>query len=76
MAQVVVRNLQESVVRALKKRAELHGNSLEQELREILVGAAGFKSEELTELSKMILAMTPDIKQSDSTLLIREDRDR
>ena len=34
MAQVIVRNLDEQVVSSLKFKAELHGHSLEQELRE------------------------------------------
>ena len=40
MAQVIVRNLDEQVVSSLKFKAELHGHSLEQELREILKRAA------------------------------------
>jgi len=41
MAQLVVRNIEESVKRKLKKRAETHGRSLEGEVREILRQAAG-----------------------------------
>jgi plasmid stability protein len=40
MAQVIVRNLDDEVVSSLKLKAELHGHSLEQELREILKRAA------------------------------------
>jgi plasmid stability protein len=40
MAQVIVRNLDDDVVSSLKFKAELHGHSLEQELREILKRAA------------------------------------
>jgi plasmid stability protein len=40
MAQVIVRNLDEQIVSSLKIKAELHGRSLEQELREILKRAA------------------------------------
>jgi plasmid stability protein len=40
MAQVIVRNLSDDVVRRLRRKAEFHGRSLEQELREILTGAA------------------------------------
>lgn len=40
MARVIVRNLDEPVVSSLKFKAELHGHSLEQELREILKRAA------------------------------------
>ena len=36
MAQLVVRNLEESVKEALKKRAQRHGRSMEEEVRDIL----------------------------------------
>ncbi len=36
MAQLVVRNLEESVKTRLKERAHLHGQSLEAEVRDIL----------------------------------------
>ncbi len=40
MAQLLVRNIEESVKRRLKKRAEANGRSLEGEVREILRKAA------------------------------------
>ena len=36
MAQLIVRNLDETVKRKLKKRAEKHGHSMEKEVRAIL----------------------------------------
>ena len=36
----MVRNLDDGVVAALKRRAQLHGQSLEHELRDILTAAA------------------------------------
>jgi plasmid stability protein len=36
MAQVIVRNLEESVKRKLQRRAARHGHSMEQEIRDIL----------------------------------------
>ena len=50
MAQVIVRNLDDDIVSSLKFKAELHGHSLEQELREILRRAA-----ELTVAEKLAL---------------------
>lgn len=49
MAQLVVRNLDESTVRALKERAAQNGRSAEEEHRDILrralnVPSAGFKA--------------------------------
>lgn len=76
MAQVIVRNLDDRVVATLKRKAELHGRSLEQELREILSNAARLTPEEKVALSDRIRAMTPPgVKQTDSAELIREDRD-
>lgn len=74
MAQVLVRNLDDGVVTALKRRAERHGRSLEQELRDILSRAARPSREELLAETLRIRAMTPGVL-SDSTELIREDRD-
>lgn len=39
MAQLIVRNLEEEIVQALKRRAGLHGRSAEAEHREILRNA-------------------------------------
>jgi plasmid stability protein len=75
MAQVIVRNLDEQVVSSLKIKAELHGHSLEQELREILKSAAELTSEEKLALADRIAAMTPRPLETDSADLIREDRD-
>jgi antitoxin FitA len=36
MAQLIVRNLDDAVKRKLKKRAEKHGHSMEEEVRDIL----------------------------------------
>ncbi|URD37896.1 plasmid stabilization protein [Methylobacterium tardum] len=41
MAQLVVRNLAESVKVGLRRRAERHGRSVEAEVREILQAAIG-----------------------------------
>ena len=76
MAQVLVRNLDERVVAALKRRAELHGRSLEQELRDTLTQAARLSGEERIALARRVRGMTPrDVVQTDSAALIREDRD-
>ncbi|MBN9564397.1 MAG: toxin-antitoxin system [Alphaproteobacteria bacterium] len=40
MAQLLVRNLDDGVKERLRRLAERHGRSLEQEVREILTGAA------------------------------------
>jgi plasmid stability protein len=40
MAQLIVRNIDEDVKARLKRRAELHGHSMEEEVRQILLAAA------------------------------------
>ncbi len=76
MAQVIVRNLDISVVAALKRKAKVHGCSLEQELRDILSRAARPSAGERAALAGRIRAMTPPgVAQTDSAALIREDRD-
>ena len=75
MAQVIVRNLDDQVVSSLKIKAELHGRSLEQELREILKSAAELTSAEKLALIDRIQAMQKRPLEDDSADLIREDRD-
>jgi antitoxin FitA len=64
MNQLVVRNLEEEVVRELKLRAARHGHSAEAEHREILRKALlptkGEKS-----LKELLLAMPPEGDDSD-----------
>jgi hypothetical protein len=51
--------------------------SLAAELRSLLEAAAGLRSlASLRELADQIAALTPDLPQTDSTALIRADRDR
>lgn len=76
MGQVIVRNLDDHVIAALKAKAELHGQSLEQELRSILSMAALPNAKERIALADRIRGLTPKRRQTDSTTLIREDRDR
>jgi plasmid stability protein len=76
MGQVIVRNLDDETIGALKSRAAMHGNSLEQELRGILAQAARPGPKERLALADEIRAMTPRKRQSNSTALVREDRER
>jgi plasmid stability protein len=75
VAQVLIRNLDDAVVEAIRRRAALRGHSLEQELREIVSAAATPSRAEALEMVDRIRALTPNVKQTDSTELIREDRD-
>lgn len=76
MAQVLVRNIDEKVISALKRKAELQGRSLEQMLRETLSEAARLTPAERLDVARRLRAMTPSAKQSDSVDLLREDRAR
>jgi antitoxin FitA len=76
MAQVIVRHLEDETVRRLKERARRKGRSLEQELREILAGAARQEMAEFKAKAAAIRARYDGTPQTDSVLLLREDRDR
>lgn len=71
MAQLMVRNLEEALVRALKKRAAKHNRSAEQEHREILKAALlGPKRRSLAE----VLATIPNVGEDRD--FAREQLDR
>lgn len=75
MGQILVRNLRDDVIAIFKQKAELNGHSLEQEVRDALTAAAKLSREQFIAVADRIRAMTPNAPQTDSTLLIREDRD-
>jgi plasmid stability protein len=76
MAQVIVRHLEDETVRRLKERARRKGHSLEQELRQILAAAARRDVAEFKAEAAAIRARYQGTPQTDSALLLREDRDR
>jgi plasmid stability protein len=77
VATLTIRNLEDEVVGALKARAKRNNRSLEAEVREVLRDVAtGGSPESLTDLADRIAALTPDVRQTDSTELVRADRDR
>lgn len=76
MAQVLVRDLDDLTVERLKHRARLHGRPLEAELRLILTQAAQPSRQEVLDDMRRLRAMTPPgVAQTDSTALVREERD-
>lgn len=76
MGQVLIRNLDDSVIQRWKMRAELHGHSLEQELRLMITKHSGLSPEEKLALANRIRSKSlPGSESIDSTDLIREDRD-
>ena len=79
MANLTIRNVDDDIVETLKARAKAHNRSLEAEIRQILadqVRRPAWRGAELLERAKRIAAMTPDVPQTDSVELLREDRDR
>lgn len=56
MAQLVVRDLEEGVKARLKRRAEHHGRSMEEEIRHILRNAVKESSRPITSLGSRIAA--------------------
>ena len=79
MATVLIRQLDDEVVRRLEQRAAGNGRTLESEVRHILEQAAGDDMEEkrraFRELSKKMRELTSDRPHTPSHILIREDRD-
>ena len=81
MTDLTIRDLDERIIEALTRRAKANNRSLEVEIREILVQAAQPSAPpraDLRALADRIAAMTrrAEGSQTDSTVLLREDRDR
>ncbi|HEV8583619.1 MAG TPA: hypothetical protein VGT02_01500 [Methylomirabilota bacterium] len=77
MPDVLVRGLAPAVVKRLKAQAKRRGRSLQAEVKEILEREARAPhSDEILEGIRRIRAMTRGKRFGDSTLLIREDRER
>ncbi len=77
MANISVRNLDDSVVERLKRQAESNGRSLESEIRQILSKAVKPTLAESAERFKRFREEHfGDRVFDDSSVGIREDRDR
>jgi plasmid stability protein len=80
MAQVLIRNIPSEVIDALKARAQESRRSLQGEMKLILEEAAkGSARKELKAFLKHAKALRRKAciaKQTDSALLLREDRER
>jgi hypothetical protein len=76
MASILVRGLDEGTIHRLKERARLNGRSLQQEVKEILERTAGTLTMlEARRLAERWRRRLRGRSFSDSTRLIREDRD-
>lgn len=76
MAQIVIRNIDDGAIRRLKARARRNGVSLERELRTILAEIARLDRAGFRERAAAFRRMLGGRRHSDSTALIREDRNR
>ena len=75
MGQVLVRNLDAAVIRALKQRAQSRGISLEAELRDVMTAAVTHSRADLAREFAAIRAMTPEMPGRPGEDLVREGRD-
>ena len=75
MANVLVRDLDDGVLRQLKAAAKAHGRSLQAEIHAVLENASVRSLAETRRISSQWLKRLKMSSQTDSTALIREDRD-
>ena len=79
MGQVIVRNLEDSVIETHRRRAKGRGVSLEQELRDVLRDAARPSRQERLRRAQQIAAITPELpagqERTPAEVLVRESRD-
>jgi plasmid stability protein len=75
MADILL-DLDDSLIQRLRRRADLNGRTLEEEIREIIVRNATFTPEERVALSDRIRAMQAGPSDLLSEDVIRESRDR
>ena len=76
MANVLVRDLDDHVLRQLKAAAKAHGRSLQAEIHDVLQRASIRSLAETRRLSAQWLKRLQKSSQSDSSVMIREDRDQ
>jgi plasmid stability protein len=75
MGQLIVRGLDDRLIRLLKQRAARTGRSAEAEHRAILEQALSSEAEPFAEAAARLRARTPP-QSTDSADLVRRDRDR
>ena len=76
MADMLIRDLDNKTLAALKARARRNGRSLQAELLELLQATAATERKDWLRLVDEIRAKTAGRKHSDSAELIAEDRGR
>jgi len=76
MSQLLVRDLDPTVVERLKQRAKQHGRSLQGEAKAILEAASLLSIEEARRMAAAWRERLSGTMVTDSATLLREDRDR
>lgn len=80
MGEIVLREIDDGVTQRLAQLASDNGRSIEDQAKLLLTEAVDMRStmrNNRRAMAERIAAMTPKgVKQTDSTILIREDRDR
>ena len=74
MAQILIRNIEENVVDRLKKRAVLHGRSLQAEVKIILEQTDYLDVASALKVADRIRKKLKGRSVTDSVELLREDR--
>ena len=78
MGSLTIRNLDDGVIDRLKAQARANQRSLEGEVRHLLIREVSeyLPTAEFLERADALAATTSGRRQTDSAILIREDRDR
>ena len=78
MGTLTIRNLDDRVIERLEAQARKHGRSLEGEIRRMLTERVDrrFRIASFRERTRELVSATAGTPQTDSTALLRADRDR
>ncbi len=76
MADLIIRNVGPETIKRLKLRAKQHHRSLQSELKYILESTTKMSIKEAKKLSRAWHRRLSDHSFSDSTKLLRKERDR
>jgi plasmid stability protein len=76
MAQILIRNLDDAVLDALRRKAGEHGSSVEEEARQALSASVGLTREEALRRMDEIRAKIGRLPGETSLEILRRDRQR
>jgi antitoxin FitA len=76
MGQILIRNLDDAVLEALRGRAQQRGSSLEEEARQALAASVGLTREEVIRRLDEVRAKIGVLPGESTTEILRRDRQR